>query len=46
MTQQNWSESSLGKRFSTQHILLILDVAPDHTTDDLFLPANITLKFL
>src|SRR5262252_10995542 len=38
--------SSLGKRFSRQHILLILDRAPNHTTDDLLIPANITLEFL
>jgi transposase len=37
---------SLGKRFSKQHILLILDGAPNHTTDDLLIPANITLEFL
>jgi transposase len=37
---------SLGKRFSRQHILLILDGAPNHTTDDLLTPANIALEFL
>jgi transposase len=37
---------TLGKRFSRQHILLILDGAPNHTTDDLLIPANITLEFL
>src|SRR5262249_40935212 len=37
---------SLGKRFSRQHILLILDGAPNHTTDDLLIPANVTLEFL
>ena len=37
---------SLGKRFSRQHILLILDGAPNHTTDDLLIPANITLESL
>jgi transposase len=37
---------SLGKRFSRQHILLILDGAPNHTIDDLLIPANITLEFL
>jgi transposase len=37
---------SLGKRFSRQHILLILDGAPNHTTDDLLIPTNITLEFL
>jgi len=36
----------LGKRFSRQHILLILDGAPNHTTDDLLIPANITLESL
>ena len=38
--------NTLGKRFSRQHILLILDGAPNHTTDDLLIPANITLEFL
>jgi transposase len=37
---------TLAKRFSRQHILLILDGAPNHTTDDLAIPANITLEFL
>ena len=37
---------TLGKRFCRQHILLILDGAPNHTTDDLLIPANITLEFL
>src|SRR5215471_3503224 len=37
---------TMGKRFSRQHILLILDGAPNHTTDDLLIPANITLEFL
>ena len=37
---------SLGKRFSRQHILLILDGTPNHTIDDLLIPANITLEFL
>ena len=31
---------TMGKRFSRQHILLILDGAPNHTTDDLLIPAN------
>ena len=38
--------NTLSKRFSRQHILLILDGAPNHTTDDLLIPANITLEFL
>jgi len=29
---------TLAKRFSRQHILLILDGAPNHTTDDLVVP--------
>jgi hypothetical protein len=29
-----------------QHILLILDSAPNHTSDDLAIPAQITLEFL
>src|SRR6516162_9026875 len=37
---------TLGKRFCRQHILLILDGAPNHTTDDLLIPANVTLEFL
>jgi transposase len=37
---------SLGKRFSRQHTLLILDGTPNHTTDELLIPANITLEFL
>ena len=38
--------NTLSKRFSRQHILLILDGAPNHTTDDLLIPANTTLEFL
>ena len=37
---------TLAKRFSRQHILLILDGAPNHTTDDLVVPTNVTLEFL
>ena len=37
---------TLGKRFSRQHILLILDGAPNHTTDDLLIPTNVTLDYL
>jgi transposase len=37
---------TLGKRFARQHILLVLDGAPNHTIDDLLIPANITLEFL
>jgi len=36
----------LARKFSRQHILLILDGAPNHTTDDLVIPTNITLEFL
>ena len=38
--------NTLSKRFSRQHILLILDGAANHTTDDLLIPANITPEFL
>lgn len=36
----------LAKRFSRWHILLIVDGAPNHTTGDLVIPANITLESL
>jgi hypothetical protein len=37
---------SLGKRICRQRILLILDGAPNHTTDDLLIPTNIRLDYL
>jgi transposase len=36
----------LAKRFSRQHILLIVDGAPNHSCEDLVIPTNITLDFL
>jgi hypothetical protein len=37
---------TLGRRFSRQYILLILDGAPNHTTDDLLIPADVMLELL
>jgi transposase len=37
---------TLAKKYPRQHILLILDGAPNHHSDALVIPANITLQFL
>ncbi len=36
----------LAKKYARQQILLFLDGAPNHHSDDLVIPANITLHFL
>lgn len=38
--------NNLGKKFAGQDILLILDGAPNHSSDNLVIPGNITLQFL
>jgi transposase len=37
---------TVAKRYSRQHILLVLDGAPNHHCEDLVIPNNITLEFL
>jgi len=37
---------TLAKKYARQHILLILDGAPNHHSDALVIPANVTLLFL
>jgi transposase len=37
---------TIAKRYSRQHILLIVDGAPNHHCEDLVIPNNITLEFL
>src|SRR3974390_2166272 len=37
---------ALSRRFDRQDILLVLDVAPNHSSHDLVVPANISLLFL
>ena len=37
---------TLAKKYARQHILLILDGAPNHHSDALVIPANVTLHFL
>jgi transposase len=37
---------ALSRRFSRQHILLVLDGAPNHRSGQLVVPNNITLLFL
>ena len=36
----------LARKFARQHILLVLDGAPNHRCGDLVIPANITLLYL
>ena len=36
----------LARKFARQHILLVLDGAPNHPCGDLIIPANITLLYL
>ena len=38
--------NTVAKRYSRQHILLLLDGAPNHHCEDLVIPNNITLEFL
>jgi DDE superfamily endonuclease len=37
---------TLAKKYARQHILLFVDGAPNHRSDDLVIPDNITLDFL
>lgn len=36
----------MAKKYAKQHILLLVDGAPNHHSEDLTIPANITLHFL